>query len=354
MSGFGRAGAERRVPRTEKEADMANSERDGSDARDGSLGLFARIRSSCAEVTRRAGSVRIDAEGLQVFAERLASESGQEDLDPASDFEGSEAETLAFVITLDAINFGSGWFPMLRKRSGMSGYRSIAAACRARFESEGCPSGAALRRMTPQTVGEWLSQDPHEPDVAELMDLYARAWRDLGYWLATRHDDRFESVIESANHSAARLVRSLAQMPLYQDVSVYEDVEVPFYKRAQITAADLNRAFASKPFGRFDDLDQLTLFADNLVPHVLRCAGVLVYDGALSDRIEIGERLMVGSREEIEIRAVAVEAVERIVKSLSALGHQTTAYALDGRLWNAGQAQEIKARPRHRARTSYY
>ena len=30
--------------------------------------------------------------------------------------------TLAYVVTLDAVNFGSGWFPELRKRPGMSGY----------------------------------------------------------------------------------------------------------------------------------------------------------------------------------------------------------------------------------------
>ena len=33
---------------------------------------------------------------------------------------------------------------------------------------------------------------------------------------------------------------------------------------------------------RFRDLDRLTIFADNLVPHVLRCDGVLVYDPRLA------------------------------------------------------------------------
>ena len=49
-----------------------------------------------------------------------------------------------------------------------------------------------------------------------------------------------------------------------------------FYKRAQIVAADLALAGVA----RFRDLDRLTIFADNLVPHVLRCDGVLVYDAA--------------------------------------------------------------------------
>ncbi len=47
-----------------------------------------------------------------------------------------------------------------------------------------------------------------------------------------------------------------------------------FYKRAQITPSDLALAGVAE----FDDLDRLTIFADNLVPHVLRVDGVLRYE----------------------------------------------------------------------------
>jgi hypothetical protein len=320
-----------------------------------SPGLFDQIRSRCAEVTRRAQHVRIDDRGLQAFAERLASESWPEDdLDPAHFFVGDDSETLAFVITLDAINFGSGWFPVLRKREHMSGYRTIATACRERFEAQGSWTGEALRSATPEAMAELLGQDVSDPEVAELMGLYARAWRDLGIWLASEYGDRFEAVVERANGSAERLASSLAMMPLYRDVSPYGELDIPLYKRAQITAADLHRAFGDGRFGRFDDLASLTLFADNLVPHVLRYGGVLVYADSLANRIDAAELIAVHSPEEVEIRAVAVEAVERIVSELARLGHPTTAHALDGILWNAGQAPAIKARPRHRTRTSYY
>ena len=55
-------------------------------------------------------------------------------------------------------------------------------------------------------------------------------------------------------------------------------MDVPFYKRAQLTAADLSLAFDGKGLGSFEDLDQLTIFADNLVPHVLRVDKVLLYE----------------------------------------------------------------------------
>jgi hypothetical protein len=332
-----------------------SSDRSGSREPSGQSGLFEEIRSQCAEVARRARFVRIDDQGLATFAERLALEHWpDEDLDPAHYFAGSESQTLAFVIALDAINFGSGWFPVLRKRPGMSGYQTIASACKAHFESKGELSGEVLRGMTSEGMARLLGQDVNDPEVAQLMKLYARAWRDLGTWLASNHRDRFESVIEGADHSAERLVDSLATMPLYRDVSFYEELEVPFYKRAQITAADLSRVFSARGFGRFDDLDRLTLFADNLVPHVLRCERVLSYETSLSARIDAEALLEEGCLEEIEIRAVAVEAVERIVAALDRLRRPTTAHVLDGMLWNAGQSPAIKANPRHRTRTSYY
>lgn len=333
--------------------------------------LFARIRSTAAEITRRARDVRIDDDALALLARSLA--AGQlagEDLDPMHAVDGAidasvegplegrvanRAERLlAFTIALDAINFGSGWFPVLRKRGELSGYRSIATACRESFERGDPWSGAWLRAATTESMAALLSQDVEQPEVAELMALYARAWNELGVWLADRHEDRFASVVARSAGSAETLVLSLAELPLYRDVARYDELEMPFYKRAQITVADLARVFGPTSFGRFDDLSQLTLFADNLVPHVLRCHGVLVYTPGLAARIEREELLVCGSREEVEIRAVAVEAVERLVARLAADSFATTAHALDGLLWNAGQAPAIKARPRHRARCSYY
>jgi len=219
----------------------------------------------------------------------------------------------------------------------------------------GCFLDAAmLREATAEFMADLLEQDLENPEVAELMGLFARAWRDLGDWLRAGFSDRFDSIVPSCGHSAEQLVAALAEMPLYRDVAQYEDLEVPLYKRAQITAADLCRAFGGESHGRFEDLDRLTLFADNLVPHVLRCEGVLVYEASLSRRIEAQERLEAGCIEETEIRAVAVEAVERLVAELGRRGRPTTAHALDGLLWNRGQAREFKAHPRHRARSTFY
>jgi hypothetical protein len=316
--------------------------------------LFARVREAAAEVTRRARHVRIENEALEELAGLLARERpSQPSLDPGQRGLGSEASTLAFVITLNAINFGSGWFPHLAKRDGLSGYLTIAGTLRERFEREGPWSAAELEQLSAADCARIFGQTL-EPPVGELMELFARALRELGAFLAREQRGRFAGPVEEAGGSAERLVRILARMPLYRDVARYEGFEVPFYKRAQITCSDLAEAFGGRGLGQFRDIDELTLFADNLVPHVLRSFGVLLYSPDLAKRIDAEELIPSGSAEEVEIRAVALHAVERLAGSCARRGWRAPPRRLDHLLWSRGQSPRVKARPRHRTRCPYY
>ncbi len=317
--------------------------------------LFATIRARCAEVVKRARWLRVDAEGVAALAERLGTD---EATPPAWDAEthhrGSDASTLAYVLTLGATNFGSGWFPRLRKRPGRSGYFTLALALKDRFDARGPWTPRELVGIEPGELAGVLGQDPLDPDVGELLALMAEALGALGQFLIERHAGRWEGPVEAAGGRAEALVGELAHMPFFRDVAHYQELEVPFYKRAQLTASDLALAFQGCGPGRFRDLPRLTAFADNLVPHVLRMEGVLVYDPGLRRRIESGLLLAAGSAEEVEIRAAAVHGVELLVESLRRRGHAATAWELDNRLWLRGQRPEHKARPRHRTRTVYY
>jgi hypothetical protein len=106
---------------------------------------------------------------------------------------------------------------------------------------------------------------------------------------------------------------------------------------------------------QFHDLDELTIFADNLVPHVLRVDGVLAYDGNLAKQIEREELIRPGSDAEVEIRACAVHTVELLVKEIQTAGRDATSASLDFLLFNRGQSLSYKAAsPRHRTRTVFY
>ncbi len=303
----------------------------------------------------RAEFISIDTRALQELASELVrTDPAAPSSDPAHHRLGDDESTLAYVLTLNAINFGSGWFPVLRKPPGLSGYFTVATALRRQFESHGPWDAEALERLTPDDCARVLGQDPDCAEVAELMRLYAQALGDLGRFLAKRFGGRFAGPVEEARGRAARLVEILAEMPLFRDVAAYRGIEVPFYKRAQITAADLACAFAERGAGRFHDLGRLTAFADNLVPHVLRHLGVLRYDPELARRIDAGERLVAGAPEEVEIRAAAVHAIECCTALVRELGGRHQARHIDSILWQRGGRPDMKAHPRHRTRSTYY
>lgn len=321
------------------------------------VGLLEGVRRACAEVSRRARRVRIDADRLPSYAEELielARRSSPPSLDPETHHLGHGTETVAFFLLLDAVNFGSGWFPHLRKPPGRSGYFTIAGALAERVRERGVPPPEELARIDAEACAVLFGQEAAPEPVAELMGLFARAWNDLGSWLLRRFEGDWEGPIEAAGGSAERLAELLTEMACFRDVARYGDLEVPFYKRAQITPADLHHAFGGTGPGHFHDLDRLTIFADNLVPHVLRVDGAVRYESSLADRIDAGEPIPAGSPEEVEIRASAVHAVELLVAEATSRGHEMNAMTLDHLLWNRGQGRRYKSRPRHRARTVYY
>jgi hypothetical protein len=290
------------------------------------VSLCDEVRAHCAEIAATARSVAIDLAAVAAFEG-----APQATLDPSlHQLDGSPEEVARYMLTLDSINFGSGWFPTLRKRPGCSGYATVATALRERFILEGAWTNAQLRALEGSTLAQTLGQ----PGDHELMSLYAQALRALGRWLGER------SVLEAvadAGGSAARLAAQLAD-----GMAPFDDHG--FYKRAQIVPANLALAGVAG----FGDLDELTIFADNLVPHVLRCDGILVYDERLAAHIDAGRLLRSGPQEH-EIRACAVHACELLSGRLG-----TPPRVLDNWLWNRGQAPEYKARPRHRCRCVYY
>ncbi len=316
---------------------------------------FASIRERTGEVMRRARFVAIDATFLAKLASEWETRPSLPMWDPETHFSGDRETLLAYVLTLDALNFGSGWFPWLRKREGRSGYYVLSLGLKERFEAEGAWSARALQQIDEGEIARVLGQDSCHTELAELFGLYARALHDLGLLLEKHFAGRFEALVEACHGCAANLVLTLARMPLFRDVAQYPGgLEIPFYKRAQIAVSDLAAAFSGNDYGAFADLGQLTAFADNTVPHVLRCDGVLHYEGTLARSVDSGEPLPPGSPPEVEIRAAAIQGVERLVQYLRERAVAVCAREVDAWLWNRGQRSEYKALPRHRTCTPYY
>ena len=240
--------------------------------------LVGEIRAACAAAAGRARYVSIEHDAIAPYAVGLP--LGQPPA-PGSDphlTAGTREDRAAFWLTLDAINFGSGWFPTLRKRPGASGYATVAAGIRDRFSAAGPWRASELASIEAAALAKALGQDPDH----ELMALFAASLRDLGTHVESEYAGSFAAVADAAAGSAVALATLLSGWSSFADSSPYADIEVPFFKRAQIAAADLHRGGAA----RFADLSRLTMFADNLVPHVLRLDGVLRFDPDLVARID--------------------------------------------------------------------
>ncbi|MGI8779696.1 MAG: queuosine salvage family protein [Solirubrobacteraceae bacterium] len=300
------------------------------------MALTDDIRAACARVAAAARHVRIVDAAIPAYARTLPAESPPApDLAPGA----SDEERAAFGLQRNAVNFGAGWFPTLRKPPGLSGFRTVEAGLRAR----GPWTAQALTLLDPAgAAATFGGQDPGH----ELMALFAPALRELGEHVVAAHGGSFLALARCGDGSAVALAEHLASLPTWYDVSPYDGEPVPFFKRAQLAAADLHL----QGIAPAADVAALTLFSDNLVPHVLRLDGVLAFDDELVVRIDREDLIEHDSAEEVEIRACALHAVELLVAAHGA----TDPTAVDNALWHRGGAPRYKARPRHRARTTAY
>ncbi len=289
------------------------------------------IRAAAGRVAGRARSVRIRADRIAPYARTLAGESP-----PAPDLEGAtDEERAAFSLQLNAINFGSGWFATLRKPPGLSGFRTVEAGLRRR----GPWTAGELRTVTREAVAAALQQDPGHV----LMGHFARHLQRAG---RARVGGSFLAFAQ--RHATAEDARRRAgRWPTWRDVSPYRGDTVPFFKRAQIAAADL----ALSRLGPAQDLAPPD--AVRRQPRPPRAADrrrARVRPGPRRPHRRRPSCSAHDSPEEVEIRACALHAVELLVAAHGA----TTATAVDNMLWHRGAGARYKAHPRHRAPCTAY
>ncbi len=307
------------------------------------MDLPDRVRSTCAEVIRHAELVELDEERL----DWLAATCG-EALPPVAPVTQEFSEERAIrVMAGDAINFGSGYHDVVRKEPGLSGARTMQFRLDRFLAATGPFNWRRLQAITPGDCSQIFGQELDGGALEELMARFAAALNDLGSFVADAGGSA-EAVLERCDHSAVRLAETLTGMPFYADQEWYGGRAVSFYKRAQITPADLYR----HGLWSFTDLHRLTAFADNLVPHVLRVEGVVILHPDLATMIDRRERLEPGSGPEVEMRAAAVVAVDHMVASIDR--PNVWALHVDEWLWERGGGARFKAVPRPRARSVFY
>jgi len=173
--------------------------------------------------------------------------------------------------------------------------------------------------------------------------------------LDKNYNGKFINLINECNGDAVKLVLKIVKnFPSFRDVAFYNKKKVNFYKRAQILAGDLYASFQGKKWGRLKNLDKLTMFADYKIPQILRGYGILEYSLELADKVNNGKIILSESKEEIEIRANSIWAVEFLRQEVKKMGVNLKNIEIDWILWNKTQKNNIKLKPYHLTKTIYY
>jgi hypothetical protein len=144
-------------------------------------------------------------------------------------------------------------------------------------------------------------------------------------------------------------------LPGFDDSADCGGLTVAFLKRAQLLVCDWNYVITQAGLAPYGKIEQLTAFADYKIPQFLREKNVLRYADSLAHQVDNQIEIMPSSREEIEIRASTIYAVELLRLALIARRIDVKTCDLDNRLWLAAQQLDpLTVRPYHRCRTIYY
>lgn len=316
--------------------------------------VFDEIREGFRFVADHARLVRLREDRLMEYALTLQPFPPANTLDDEHHYSTGDAEALAaYYLSLDAVNFGSGYTADLVAAgwalTGNSIYFTVSTALKDEFSVRGPWTPEALRALRPEEI-RVLFRLPDAPAGHEVAALFVQALNELGAFVAEEYNGRFMDLIAACRGRASGLVTRLAALPGFADMVQYRGQAFPVYKRAQHATASLHGAFSRIGQPLFSDIDRLTMFADNAVPHVLHVDGILEYDTGLAARIAAGGFLDAGSEAEIEIRCCAGQAVERLaaIKGMKPVD-------LDYLLWHRSvEDARYDTSPAHNTRTRHY
>lgn len=303
------------------------------------------VRATSAWVAARSSHVTIDESGIEKVVETIKTSIPKVEWD----FEGIHyfdegPLTVQYLFVLDTLNFCFWPDKDLNYDDLASGLKEALQNDKSVFDADRLQkyTGPELRKLL-----KW-------PRPLPLEDERVRLLREVGLELEKNFEGKASNLVASCGKSAEKLVTLVTRhFPGFRDHSVYKGHQVFLYKRAQIFVADLWGAFKGKGYGEFNDIGEITIFADYIVPAVLQQLGVLKYSAALAGTIEANGEIGSGSEEEVELRTCSVCAVEKMRELIQKKsGKQVLSVELDIWLWSVGvRCSSLK---HHRTLSIYY
>ncbi|MDO8528386.1 MAG: queuosine salvage family protein [Nanoarchaeota archaeon] len=267
----------------------------------------------------------------------------------------SDIDKLNLMFTMGALNFcywgEPKWTVEYNGKQLDGAWAMIASFYRAVEEGKPIFNSSYLENIIEQEVGDILRGQPQIPLFNERVSIL----RETGAGLNKKYQGEFVNLLESASHDALKLLDLITEnFPSYDDFANYNGAKVEFHKRAQLVISGIYGAFHGQGFGNFRNVHELTACADYKIPQTLRKSRILEYSEDLAHKVDTKQEIPASSREEVEIRANQLWAIEYMKDALQKRIPGIRSIDLDSWLWLQGQNKSPDDKPYHRTRTIYY
>ena len=148
--------------------------------------------------------------------------------------------------------------------------------------------------------------------------------------------------------------RLILHFKRFDDFSNYNNHSVYFLKLAQLAFWGIHRELSNSNYFFIEDMENMTAFADYIIPVALNQMDITSYTPGLNQKIAQGELIEKDSLEEIEIRAVTLFVTAKLTEEINKLKSNEEKIIipqLDFRLWTEFHAND---EPHHLTKTTMY
>ena len=191
-----------------------------------------------------------------------------------------------------------------------------------------------------------------------MADEKVKILNNVGNTLVTKYggdwinfiDDGPKKLYDNGEGLVERLVRDFKR---FDDYSIFENEKVYFLKLAQLAFWGIHREL-SKSYFFIEDMENMTAFADYIIPVALESFGIVKYSSGLKEKIDSGILVDRDSIEEIEIRSTSIYVTAKLTELINNYKNEEEKIIipqLDFKLWTDFHADE---RPHHLTKTIMY
>jgi hypothetical protein len=193
-------------------------------------------------------------------------------------------------------------------------------ACLHRAINAGIPffSGEYLAKVTRKDLESVFSGTIEMPMLDERVVLF----NEVGRVLVEKYQGRYSNFVRSCAprlyaNGDGLLERLTTEFPRFRDVSMYHGSEVHIFKLAQLGIWGMHLALSPRGAWKLEDADNLTAFADYIVPVGLRVMNIFEYAPELEKQINSLVEVKRDSEAEVELRASSIYVIAKLTEEIN-------------------------------------